>query len=167
MVVWHSGYHSLVVNDACLRWMDLDMAAASRHPQIDLEAGRFFETGHRGRPSNRRTDPARQRDARGQRPRRATRTHRRRTGLLHALETNDSAVAILGDEVLRTIARELVDKVRTNVTIDWTLREDVRARLRVLVRRTLRRYDYPPDKQEQATQTVLQQAEVLSEAWAP
>ena len=83
-----------------------------------------------------------------------------------ALETNDSAVAILGDEVLRTIARELVEKVRTNVTIDWTLREDVRARLRVLVRRTLRKYNYPPDKQEQATQTVLQQAEVLSEAWA-
>ena len=65
-----------------------------------------------------------------------------------ALETNDSAVAILGDEVLRTIARELVEKVRTNVTIDWTLREDVRARLRVLVRRTLRKYNYPPDKQE-------------------
>ena len=83
-----------------------------------------------------------------------------------ALETNDSAVAILGDEVLRTIARELVEKVRTNVTIDWTLREDVRARLRVLVRRTLRKYNYPPDKQEKATQTVLQQAEVLSEAWA-
>ena len=83
-----------------------------------------------------------------------------------ALETNDSAVAILGDQVLRTIARELVEKVRTNVTIDWTLREDVRARLRVLVRRTLRKYNYPPDKQEQATRTVLQQAEVLSEAWA-
>ena len=83
-----------------------------------------------------------------------------------ALETNDSAVAILGDEVLRTIARELVEKVRTNVAIDWTLREDVRARLRVLVRRTLRKYKYPPDKQEQATRTVLQQAEVLSEAWA-
>ncbi|MCY4368464.1 MAG: type I restriction endonuclease subunit R [bacterium] len=83
-----------------------------------------------------------------------------------ALETNDSAVAILGDAVLRTIARELVEKVRTNVAIDWTLREDVRARLRVLVRRTLRKYNYPPDKQEKATQTVLQQAEVLSEAWA-
>lgn len=83
-----------------------------------------------------------------------------------ALETNDSAVAILGDEVLRTIARELVEKVRSNVAIDWTLREDVRARLRVLVRRTLHKYSYPPDKQEKATQTVLQQAEVLSEAWA-
>ena len=83
-----------------------------------------------------------------------------------ALETNDSAVAILGDQVLRTIARELVEKVRTNVTIDWTLREDVRARLRVLVRRTLRKYNYPPDKQETATRTVLQQAEVLSEHWA-
>ena len=83
-----------------------------------------------------------------------------------ALETNDSAVAILGDQVLQTIARELVEKVRDNVAIDWTLREDVRARLRVLVRRTLRKYNYPPDKQEKATSTVLQQAEVLSEAWA-
>jgi len=83
-----------------------------------------------------------------------------------ALEANDSAVAVLGDQVLRTIARELVEKVRNNVTIDWTLREDVRAHLRVLVRRTLRNYGYPPDKQEKATQTVLQQAEVLSEAWA-
>ena len=83
-----------------------------------------------------------------------------------ALETNDSAVAVLGDEVLRTIAQELVEKVRNNVTIDWTLREDVRAHLRVLVKRTLRNYGYPPGKQEKATQTVLQQAEVLSEAWA-
>ena len=83
-----------------------------------------------------------------------------------ALETNDSAVLVLGDETLRTIARELVRTVRNNVTIDWTLRENVRAQLRVLVRRILRRYGYPPDKQEKATQTVLEQAEVLSEAWA-
>ena len=83
-----------------------------------------------------------------------------------ALETNDSAVQVLGDETLRTIARELVDTVRKNVTIDWTLRENVRANLRRHVRRILRRYGYPPDKQEQATQTVLEQAEVLSEGWA-
>ena len=69
-----------------------------------------------------------------------------------ALETNDSAVQVLGDETLRDIARELVDTVRTNVTIDWTLRENVRANLRRLVRRTLRKHGYPPDKQEQATQ---------------
>ena len=83
-----------------------------------------------------------------------------------ALETNDSAVAVLGDEILRGIARELVQTVRSNVTIDWTLRENVRAQLRVLVRRILRRNGYPPDKQEKATQTVLEQAEVLSEEWA-
>ena len=83
-----------------------------------------------------------------------------------ALETNDSAVQVLGDETLRDIARELVDTVRTNVTIDWTLRENVRANLRRLVRRILRRHGYPPDKQEQATQTVLEQAEVLSQDWA-
>ena len=83
-----------------------------------------------------------------------------------ALETNDSAVQVLGDETLRAIARELVETVRRNVTIDWTLRENVRAQLRVLVRRILRKHGYPPDKQEKATQTVLEQAEVLSHGWA-
>jgi type I restriction enzyme R subunit len=83
-----------------------------------------------------------------------------------ALETNDSAVKVLGDETLRTIARELVETVRRNVTIDWTLRETVRAQLRVLVKRILRKYGYPPDKQEKATQTVLEQAEALSGEWA-
>ena len=83
-----------------------------------------------------------------------------------ALETNDSAVQVLGDETLRGIARELVATVRGNVKIDWTLREDVRAKLRVLVKRILRRHGYPPDKQEKATRTVLEQAEVLSEGWA-
>ncbi|GIX10630.1 type I restriction endonuclease subunit R [Elioraea sp.] len=83
-----------------------------------------------------------------------------------ALEANDSAVKILGDETLRVIARELVDVVRRNVTIDWTMRENVRAHLRVLVKRVLRKYGYPPDKQEKATQTVLEQAALLSAAWA-
>ena len=83
-----------------------------------------------------------------------------------ALETNDSAVQVLGDETLRAIAQELVETVRGNVTIDWTLRENVRANLRRLVKRTLRRYGYPPDKQEKATRTVLEQAEVLSSDWA-
>ncbi|MBS1215679.1 MAG: Type site-specific deoxyribonuclease, HsdR family [Proteobacteria bacterium] len=85
---------------------------------------------------------------------------------MDALETNDSAVKVLGDDALRTIARELVATVRTNVTIDWTLRENVRAHLRVLVKRILRKYGYPPDKQEKATQTVLEQAALFSEAWA-
>ena len=82
-----------------------------------------------------------------------------------ALETNDSAVKILGDDTLRDIARELVEAVRRNVTIDWTVRENVRAGLRVIVKRILRKHGYPPDKQEKATQTVLEQAEVLSEGW--
>ena len=63
------------------------------------------------------------------------------------------------------IARELVDTVRHNVTIDWTVKESVRAKLRVIVKRILRKYGYPPDKQEAATNTVLQQAELLSELW--
>ena len=83
-----------------------------------------------------------------------------------ALETNDSAVKVLGDDALRTIARELVATVRANVTIDWTVRENVQAHLRVLVKRILRRYGYPPDKQEKATQTVLEQAALLSDNWA-
>ncbi|MXW91201.1 MAG: type I restriction endonuclease subunit R [Rhodospirillaceae bacterium] len=83
-----------------------------------------------------------------------------------ALETNDSAVQVLGDETLRGIARELVETVRGNVTIDWTLRENVRANLRRLVKRILRKHGYPPDKQEKATRTVLEQAEVLSAGWA-
>jgi type I restriction enzyme R subunit len=83
-----------------------------------------------------------------------------------ALETNDSAVEVLGDDTLRAIARELVAMVRKNVTIDWTIRESVRAQLRVYVKRILRKYGYPPDKQARATETVLEQAELLSEGWA-
>lgn len=83
-----------------------------------------------------------------------------------ALEANDSAVKVLGDDTLKTIARELVETVRRNVTIDWTEKESVRAKLRTLVRKILRRYGYPPDKQEKATQTVLEQAELLCKDWA-
>ena len=83
-----------------------------------------------------------------------------------ALSDNESAVEVMGDELLGEIARELVKTVRNNVTIDWTIRETTRAKLRVLVRRTLRRYGYPPDNREQATDTVLEQAEVLSADWA-
>ena len=82
-----------------------------------------------------------------------------------ALETNDSAVRVLGDETLRYIARELVETVRKNVRIDWTLRENVRANLRRLVKRILRKHGYPPDRQERATRTVLEQAEALSAEW--
>jgi type I restriction enzyme R subunit len=83
-----------------------------------------------------------------------------------ALEVNDSAVKVLGDETLRTIARELVETVHRNVTIDWTVKESVRAKLRTMVKRILRKYGYPPDKQEKATQTVLEQAELLCKDWA-
>ena len=83
-----------------------------------------------------------------------------------ALETNDSAVKVLGDEALRTIAQELVETVRKNATIDWTARESVRAGMRNAVRRVLRKHGSPPDKQEKAIQTVIEQAELLSEEWA-
>lgn len=82
-----------------------------------------------------------------------------------ALEVNDSAVQVLGDETLRLIAQELVKAVRNSVTIDWTLRENVRAQMRVAVKRILRRYGYPPDKQAIATELVLEQAEVLCVDW--
>ncbi|HAM38450.1 MAG: DEAD/DEAH box helicase [Elusimicrobia bacterium RIFOXYD2_FULL_34_15] len=83
-----------------------------------------------------------------------------------ALEINDSAVKVLGDEVLMTIARELVKTIRNNVTIDWTLRENVQANLRVMVKRVLRKYGYPPDKQKKATETVLEQAMLIAKDWA-
>jgi len=82
-----------------------------------------------------------------------------------ALETNDSAVAVLGDKTLRLIAQELVKAVRSSVTIDWTVRENVRANIRVIIKRILRKYGYPPDKQARATELVLEQAEVLCHDW--
>ncbi|MGL5077513.1 MAG: type I restriction enzyme endonuclease domain-containing protein, partial [Waterburya sp.] len=83
-----------------------------------------------------------------------------------ALEVNDSAVLELGDATLKAIARDLVQVIRNNVTIDWTMKEGVRAKLRVTVKRLLKKYGYPPDKQEKATVTVLQQAELLCKDWA-
>ena len=84
-----------------------------------------------------------------------------------ALGVNDSAVQVLGDENLRLIAIEFVKAVKDNVTIDWTMRDNVRANLRVIIKRILRRYGYPPDMQAKATETVLDQAALLSlEEWA-
>jgi type I restriction enzyme R subunit len=81
----------------------------------------------------------------------------------NALEVNDSAVKVLGDETLKVIAREIADKVRANTSIDWTIRESARAKLMVVVRRTLTKYGYPPDKQQKAIDTVLKQAELMAE----
>ena len=78
---------------------------------------------------------------------------------------NDSASEVLGDEQLRIIAREVADKVRKNTTIDWAVKESVRARLMVIVRRILKKYGYPPDKQEQAIQLVMTQAANLADNW--
>jgi len=83
-----------------------------------------------------------------------------------ALEVNDSAVQVLGDAKLREIAQELLRTVRANVRIDWTVRESVRAQMRVMIKRILRRYGYPPDKQARATELVLEQAEVICRDWA-
>ena len=82
------------------------------------------------------------------------------------LETNDSAVKILGDDILRVIAQELVETIRNNITVDWTLRESIRAEMRIKVRQILRKHGYPPDKEPKAIQNVIQQAESLSEDWA-
>ncbi|MBN1210798.1 MAG: type I restriction endonuclease subunit R [Myxococcaceae bacterium] len=83
-----------------------------------------------------------------------------------ALGVNDAAVRVMGDKVLRAIAKELTETIRKNVSIDWTQRETAQAKLRTMVRRLLRKHGYPPDKQEQATQTVMEQAERLCETWA-
>ena len=82
-----------------------------------------------------------------------------------ALGVNDSAVKVLGDKTLRIIAQELLRAVRGNIKIDWTVRENVRAEMRVMIKRILRRYGYPPDKQAKATELVLEQAEALCKDW--
>jgi type I restriction enzyme R subunit len=71
----------------------------------------------------------------------------------------------LGDETLRKIALELIQMMRKSVTIDWTRRESVQAEIRLKVKKILRKYGYPPDKQEKATQTVLEQAELIAKDW--
>jgi len=81
----------------------------------------------------------------------------------NALEVNDSAVHVMGDDQLKQIAREITDKVRANATIDWTIRESARAKLMVLVKRTLTKWGYPPDKQAKAIDTVLKQAELMAD----
>ena len=81
----------------------------------------------------------------------------------NALEVNDSSVMVLGDDQLKEIAREITDKVRANATIDWTIRESARARLMVIVKRTLTKWGYPPDKQAKAIETVLKQAELMAD----
>lgn len=83
-----------------------------------------------------------------------------------ALCENEAAIKELGDETLKKIAQELVIMLRKNTTIDWTLKESVRAKLRVYVKKLLNKYEYPPDRQEQATKTVLEQAEVLCKDWS-
>jgi type I restriction enzyme R subunit len=82
-----------------------------------------------------------------------------------ALEVNDSAVKILGDDALRKIALELTQMIRNSVTIDWTQRESVQAEIRLKVKKILRKYGYPPDMEKKATETVLQQAEVIAKNW--
>lgn len=82
-----------------------------------------------------------------------------------ALANNEASVRELGDEILAKIAHELTDSLRQNVTVDWSNRDSVRAKLRLLVKRILRKYKYPPDQQEEAAQLVLAQAETLCEAW--
>jgi type I restriction enzyme R subunit len=83
-----------------------------------------------------------------------------------ALATNNSAVQAMGDAKLKLIAAELISQVKKSVTIDWTLRESARAKVKVMVKRILRKHGYPPDLQEEATKTVLLQAETLCAEWA-
>lgn len=83
-----------------------------------------------------------------------------------ALANNESAVRELNDETLKKIAHELTENLRKNITVDWSARESIRAKLRIMVKRILKKYKYPPDQQEGAVELVLQQAEALGEAWA-
>ena len=83
-----------------------------------------------------------------------------------ALAANESAVQAMGSDELKVIAAELVTQVRKSVTIDWTVRESARAKIKVMVKRILKKHGYPPDLQEEATKTVLAQAELLCADWA-
>ena len=83
-----------------------------------------------------------------------------------SLATNESAIEAMGDDKLKVIAAELITSVRRNVTIDWTLRESARSKIRVIVKRILNKYGYPPDLQEETVKTVLRQAELLCADWA-
>ena len=83
-----------------------------------------------------------------------------------ALANNESAVKELADDTLKKIAHELTDNLRKSMTVDWSQRESVRANLRLMVKRILRKYKYPPDLQDAAVELVLQQAQVLGESWA-
>ncbi|HUT00231.1 MAG TPA: type I restriction enzyme endonuclease domain-containing protein [Candidatus Thermoplasmatota archaeon] len=83
-----------------------------------------------------------------------------------ALADNKSARDLLGENILKAMARELTDLIKKNVSIDWKLRETVRAKLRVMVKKLLKKYGYPPDKRQMATDLVLEQAELLSDKWA-
>ena len=83
-----------------------------------------------------------------------------------ALAENESAVEVMGNDSLKLIAHELLSSLKSNITVDWSHRESARARMRVLVKRILRHHGYPPDLQDAAVQTVLQQAEALSAQWA-
>ena len=83
-----------------------------------------------------------------------------------ALAKNESAVEVMGNDQLRVIAHELLSNLKNNASVDWQHRESARARMRILVKRILRKYGYPPDLQDAAVQTVLQQAKVLSARWA-
>jgi len=84
-----------------------------------------------------------------------------------ALADNESAVRELSDEILKKIAHELTENLRQNLSVDWSQRESVRAKLRLMVKRILRKYKYPPDMQDAAVELVLQQAQALGEAWLP
>jgi len=84
-----------------------------------------------------------------------------------SLEVSDSAVQILGDEILKTIARELVVSVKNSVTIDWDKKESVQAKMRVMIKRILKKYGYPPEKQEQAVRIIIDQAKLMAlDTWS-
>jgi len=83
-----------------------------------------------------------------------------------ALANNNSAKEVLGDEILRDLAKVLVEKVRANTSIDWTIKESVQAKLRTIVKRTLRKFGYPPDQQKLATESILKQAKLMADDWS-
>jgi type I restriction enzyme, R subunit len=139
-----AGYHQYHAVRAATRYQNRSIETAQVMEELVEMARKFKEASNRGEELGLTEDEVRFYDA---------------------LATNESAVKELKDETLKKIAHELTENLRQNITVDWSRRDSVRASLRLMVKRILRKYKYPPDQADAAVELVLQQAEAMGEAW--
>jgi len=138
-------FHKLLVNGVPVQYQNRSIETAQVMEELVEMAKKFREAASRGAELGLSDDEVRFYDA---------------------LATNESAVKELTDETLKKIAHELTENLRKSITVDWAQRSSVRATLRLMVKRILRKYKYPPDLQDAAVELVLQQAQTLGESWA-